>query len=150
MAAALGEEAPDNEDYYSLLNVRREVRRGHGSSRPVPSRLRAPPGGCRALPPPARGTRVGQGQGQGPGGAPVGPRPPPAAGPAREGAGGAGARPARVGSPRPALRGAASRTEPSPLPSREVKLGLGLGAAVRCRGSQASHGQVQRRGGIWK
>lgn len=26
MAAALGEEAPDNEDYYGLLNVRREVR----------------------------------------------------------------------------------------------------------------------------
>lgn len=25
MAAALGEEVPDNEDYYSLLNVRREV-----------------------------------------------------------------------------------------------------------------------------
>lgn len=25
MAAALGEEAPDNEDYYALLNVRREV-----------------------------------------------------------------------------------------------------------------------------
>lgn len=27
MAAASGDEAPDNEDYYALLNVRREVRR---------------------------------------------------------------------------------------------------------------------------
>lgn len=40
MAAALGEEAPDNEDYYGLLNVRREVRprgpagpRGEGGAR---------------------------------------------------------------------------------------------------------------------
>lgn len=36
MAAALGEEAPDNEDYYGLLNVRREVR----------PRGRAGPGGA--------------------------------------------------------------------------------------------------------
>lgn len=33
MAAALAEEAPDNEDYYALLNVRREVGGGGGAGR---------------------------------------------------------------------------------------------------------------------
>jgi len=44
MAAALGEEVPDNEDYYALLNVRREVsaaagprRVGRAPGSPVPA-----------------------------------------------------------------------------------------------------------------
>lgn len=56
MAAALAEEAPDNEDYYALLNVRREVGGGGGAGRAA--------GGGVGARPPVRVLRGARGRGE--------------------------------------------------------------------------------------